>query len=517
MESDSRKVDSVDAPKATRREWVGLAVLALPCLLYSMDLTVLNLAVPHLSADLQPSGAQLLWIVDIYGFLVGGSLITMGTLGDRIGRRRLLLIGAVAFGAASVLAAFSFTAPMLIAARAILGVASATLAPSTLSLIRNMFLDPRERTFAVGVWIASFSAGGALGPLLGGLLLEHFWWGSVFLVNVPVMLLLLAVGPRLLPEYRDPNPGRLDPISAALSLVAVLAVIYGIKRIAEGGVRVASRSSHGSRPRHRHGIRAEAEGACGSTDRPVVVQSPSPSAHPWSINIVGFFVAFGTFLFIAQYLQLVLGMSPLRAGLWTAPSGLGFIAGSMLAPMLARRMRPTRVIACGFAVAAAGFVILTQIGRAQGPSVVVTAYVILSLGLAPVFTMATDLIVGTAPPERAGMAAALSETSTEFGGALGIAILGSLVTTVYRRMMASWEPVEVPSTAAETAHDTLSGAAAVAATLPGQMGAALLGAAREAFTEAVVVSAMVSAALAIAAAIVTATMLRAAGSQSSSA
>ena len=205
----------LDGPSvAGRREWIGLGVLALPCLLYSMDLTVLNLAVPHLSADLEPSSTQLLWIVDIYGFLVAGSLITMGTLGDRIGRRRLLLTGAVAFGAASMLAAFSFTAPMLIAARAILGVASATLAPSTLSLLRNMFLDPRERTVAVGVWIASFSAGGALGPLLGGLLLEHFWWGSVFLVNVPVMLLLLALGPRLLPEYRDPNPGRLDPISA---------------------------------------------------------------------------------------------------------------------------------------------------------------------------------------------------------------------------------------------------------------------------------------------------------------
>src|SRR5262245_38932454 len=234
MNNESHIVNGMEAPRATRREWVGLAVLALPCLLYSMDLTVLNLAVPHLSADLEPSGAQLLWIVDIYGFLVAGSLMTMGTLGDRIGRRRLLLTGAAAFGAASVLAAFSFTAAMLIAARAILGVASATLAPSTLSLIRNMFLDPRERTVAMGVWIASFSAGGALGPLLGGFLLEHFWWGSVFLVNVPVMLLLLALGPWLLPEYRDPHPGRLDAFSAVLSLVAVLAVIYGIKRIAEG-------------------------------------------------------------------------------------------------------------------------------------------------------------------------------------------------------------------------------------------------------------------------------------------
>jgi MFS transporter, DHA2 family, multidrug resistance protein len=235
VENKSRIADGAGAPKATPREWTGLAVLALPCLLYSMDLTVLNLAVPHLSADLEPSGTQLLWIVDIYGFLVAGSLITMGTLGDRIGRRRLLLTGAVAFGVASAVAAFSVTTPMLIASRAVLGAASATLAPSTLSLIRNMFLDARERTVAVGVWIASFSAGGALGPLLGGLLLEHFWWGSVFLINIPVMLLLLAVGPRLLPEYRDPNPGRLDVTSALLSLVAVLAVIYGIKRVTEGG------------------------------------------------------------------------------------------------------------------------------------------------------------------------------------------------------------------------------------------------------------------------------------------
>src|SRR5215210_5340687 len=220
---------AASAPRAGRREWIGLAVIALPCLLYSMDLTVLNLAVPPLSADLKPSSAQLLWIVDIYGFLIAGSLITMGTLGDRIGRRRLLLIGASAFGVASVLAAFSRSAEMLIASRALLGVAGATLAPSTLSLIRNMFLDPGQRTTAIGLWVASYSAGGAIGPLVGGVLLEFFWWGSVFLVSVPVMVLLLVLGPSLLPEFRDPQAGRLDLLSAALSLVAVLAVIFGLK------------------------------------------------------------------------------------------------------------------------------------------------------------------------------------------------------------------------------------------------------------------------------------------------
>src|SRR5215208_463321 len=217
--------------RAGRREWIGLAVIALPCMLYSMDLTVLNLAVPHLSADLKPTSAQLLWILDIYGFLVAGSLITMGTLGDRIGRRRLLLIGAAAFGVASVVAAFSTSAEMLIATRALLGIAGATLAPSTLSLIRNMFHDPQERTFAIGVWVTSYSIGGAIGPILGGVVLEYFWWGAVFLLGVPVMALLLLVGPKLLPEYRDPNAKRLDLLSAGLSLIGVLLVIFGLKRV----------------------------------------------------------------------------------------------------------------------------------------------------------------------------------------------------------------------------------------------------------------------------------------------
>src|SRR5438128_6875457 len=221
---------------AGRREWIGLAVIALPCLLYSMDLTVLNLAVPSLSADLKPSSTQLLWIIDIYGFLVAGSLITMGTLGDRIGRRRLLFIGAAAFAVASTLAAFSRSAAMLIAARAVLGLAGATLAPSTLSLLRNMFLDSEQRAVAIGVWVSSYSAGAVIGPPLGGFLLQYFWGGSVFLVSVPMMVLVLVLGPILLPESRDSAGGRADPLSAGLSVAAVLGVIYGLKQIAAPGL-----------------------------------------------------------------------------------------------------------------------------------------------------------------------------------------------------------------------------------------------------------------------------------------
>src|SRR5688500_14653795 len=201
-----------------------------------MDLTVLHLAIPALTRDLQPSSAQLLWIIDIYGFMVAGSLITMGTLGDRIGRRKLLLTGAALFGVASVLAAFSRSAEMLIATRALLGIAGATVAPSTLSLIRNMFVDAHQRTVAIGVWVTSYSVGGVLGPLLGGLLLEFFWWGSVFLLAVPVMVLLLVVGPKLLPEYKDPHPGPVDITSAAMSLTAVLAIIYRLKPMAVEGI-----------------------------------------------------------------------------------------------------------------------------------------------------------------------------------------------------------------------------------------------------------------------------------------
>jgi len=493
-------------PKATRREWLGLAVLALPCLLYSMDLTVLNLAVPKISAALRPSSTELLWIVDIYGFVLAGALIPMGVLGDRIGRRRVLMIGAVAFGCASVLAAFAPSVEALIAARALLGLAAATLAPSTLSLLRSMFLDPAQRSFAVGVWIASFSAGGVLGPLIGGMLLEFFWWGSVFLVNVPVMVLLLVVGPRLLPEFRDPEAGRPDVISAALCIATVLAVVYDVKRIAEhGGDWVATASIVSGLVIGVFFVRRQRHLTEPFIDLSLFYRLSFSAAL--AINIFGFFVAFGTFLLIAQYFQLVLGLSPFAAGLWSAPSGIAFVAGALLTPRIVNHIRPPYMIAIGFLIAAIGFGILTQTGTAHDLVVVAAAYAVFSAGLAPVFTLASDLIVSTAPPERAGAAAGISEMSTELGGALGIALLGSVVTAIYRGSVGDAITGILPPAAIEAARDTLGGALSVAQTLGGQLGADLVGASRSAFAAAFQSAAQVSAAMTLIAAAATALVL----------
>jgi DHA2 family multidrug resistance protein-like MFS transporter len=403
--------------------------------------------------------------VDIYGFMAAGSLVTMGTLGDRVGRRRLLLAGAAAFGATSLLAAWSASAVMLIIARALLGIAGATVAPSALSLIRTMFPDDRQRTAAISVWITSFSAGGAIGPLIGGILLQWFWWGSVFLLAVPVMTLLLILGPRLLPEYRNPLPGRPDLISAALSVAAVLAVIYGLKQLVRDGL-----------------------------------------GWPPVLSIVVSVAAGG--MFITQYLQLVLGLSPPAAGLWMLPSSAGFILGSVLTPMLARHVRPAFVIMVGLALAAVGLGLFTLPGSAAGLGILVTGSVVFSLALAPVDTLATDLAVTAAPPQRAGAVSAMSETAAEFGGELGIAILGVIGTSIYRSQLSGALPADTPPEAAAAARDTLAGAVTAARQLRGQPGQALVQAAREAFTHGLHVAFAVTAAAAIGAAILAAIQLR---------
>ncbi len=437
-----------ELPRAGRREWLAMAILALPCLLYSMDLTVLNLALPELAADLDPSPAQLLWMVDIYGFILAAALIPMGVFGDRIGRRRLLLWGAFAFGVASLIAAFASSAPMMIAARALMGLAAATLAPSTLSMVSNLFPHPEDRSKAIGVWIASFSAGGAIGPLIGGLLLEYFWWGSVFLINLPVMALLLVCGPRLLPEARDRSAPRPDMASAFGLLVAVLGLVYAIKKVATDGwsgeAGIALTLSIVAAVLF---CRRQRRLAVPFLDL-AMFSSPRFSAA-LTINILGFFVAFGMFLLVALYFQLGLGLTQLQAGLAAAPSGIAFIVGALAAPAIAPRLGAAGLMAVGFLVAAGGFALAGAAASSGDLMLMIGAYCLFSLGLAPVFTMTTDVIVGSVPPSHAGAAAGLSEASTELGGAFGIAVLGSLLTLLYRLALADYPQLaDMPMSAA---------------------------------------------------------------------
>ncbi len=495
--------------RAGRREWLGLAVLTIACLVYIMDLTVLHLAVPAISRDLRPTSVELLWIIDIYGFMVAGFLITMGTLGDRIGRRKVLLVGGAAFGAASILAAFSPTPETLILSRALLGIAGATIAPSTLSLIFTMFEDPRQRSTAVGVWVTAFSVGGVIGPVVGGLLLSQFWWGSVFLLAVPVMGALLVLGPRLLPEYRDPDAGRIDLLSVVLSLVAILALIFGLKQAAQDGLTLLAVGAIG----------------VGLVVGVAWVRRQLTAADPMfdlslfriprfaislAINFLAIFLAIGFFLFVAQYMQLVLGLTPLEAGLWSLPESVGFILGPNLAPRIVRHIRPAYLMAGGFLLAGVGLLLLSSITASSpnGLALVVISSTIIALGLGPIFGLTTELIVGSAPPERAGAATGMSETGSEIGGALGLSILGLIGVAIYRSRIAEELPAGVPPDVAAAARDTLGAAVEVAATLPGAAGEALLRSARNAFVEGMQVACLISVVVSLVVAVITFVGLR---------
>ncbi|MEU6741930.1 MFS transporter [Streptosporangium sandarakinum] len=468
------------------RTWLGLALLTLPTLLVAIDTTALLLALPQLSADLGASNVQQLWISDGYGFMVAGLVITMGTLGDRIGRRRLLLIGAAAFATLSVVAAFAADPLMLIVARALLGVAGATLAPCTLALITDMFRDERQRGKAIAIWATCQFTGGALGPVLAGFLLQHFWWGSVFLIAVPAMAVLLLAGPFLLPEFRDDRAGgRLDLPSVGLSLVAVLAMVYGVKQLTVEGVSAVP------------AVALVAGAAVGVVfvRRQLRLETPLLDLRllrnrPFTAVIVGLVFAgvamAGTGLMVTQYLQGVLGFSPFTSAVLFAPMGLGVAAGTMAAPALTRWMRPATAIAGGLAGSALGGLLLAGVsgdGDAGGASalpLVMTGIAVLALGTGPLFALGTGLVLGSVPPERAGSAASMSETGNYFGGSLGFALLGVVAAVVYRDRMGGTS-------------DSLAAALVTAERLPAGQGAELLDAAREAFTASLHVTSVVAA------------------------
>ncbi|WP_414940373.1 MFS transporter [Amycolatopsis sp. cmx-11-51] len=493
-------------PSAGRREWIGLVVLALPTLLLSLDFSVIYLAVPDLSVDLGADSTQQLWIADIYGFMMAGFLVTMGTVGDRIGRRKLLLIGAVLFGVASILAAFSTSAGMLIAARALMGVSGATLMPSTLALISTMFKNPRQMGVAIAAWMACFMGGMALGPVVGGVLLDSFWWGSVFLLGVPVMVVLLAVGPVLLPESRDPDPGKLDLVSVALSLLAVLPFVYGLKELLKAGfdglpvvslvlgavfaVAFVSRQRKLADPLMDLSLFRDR-----AFSTALLVGSMIPALQG------------GTYFLIAQHLQDVEGLSPISAGLWLAPSSAIMIGTILVAPVLARRVRPAYLFCVGLLTAAAGFVVLTRI---DGPGQLLElwiGYAIMALGVGLPAGLGTALVLGAAPQEKAGSASAVSEAGNDLGVAMGVAVLGSVCTLVYRGEFAGQVPGGLPPSATAAA-DNLAAAVPVAGQLPSPQGPELLAAARAAFTTGLNTVAIICSALFVALAVLSAVALR---------
>ncbi|MER6313306.1 MFS transporter [Streptomyces sp. NPDC001581] len=482
---------------AGRREWTAFTVLLLPLLLVSMDVSVLYFAIPAITDQLAPSATQQLWIFDSYAFALSGLLITMGSLGDRIGRRKLLLIGATAFGIASVGAGYATSADMLIACRVLLGIGGATLMPSTLALVRNLFQDDRQRGKAIAIWSGAMTGGIALGSVLSGVMLNHFWWGSVFLVNVPAMLLLLLLVPVLVPEFKDPAPGRFDLLSVPLSMAAVLPVVYGLKEIA----------AEGFEPLHLGCLAVGLAFAYVFVRRQRTREDAMISRALFrgrgfgagiALNTVSAFAVMGSAYFTTQYLQSVLGMGTLEAALWSLAPSVVIGAAAPVSAALAQKVDRGYVIAGGFVLASAGFVLFSLVDT-DSLWLVLTGAGVLSSGVVAVMSLVSDMALAAAPAEKAGSAASLLETGTEFGGALGMAVLGSLGTAVYRGDLADSEPA---------VRETLGGAVATAHRIGGEAGEQVLTLAREAFVHGMQYAAWGGAALLLGAAVLAAALMR---------
>lgn len=494
-----------EAPRVGARGWAALVVLMLPVLLVSVDNTVLSFALPEISISLAPSGAEQLWIIDVYPLVLAGLLVTMGTLGDRFGRRRLLLIGATGFAVVSALAAFAPTAGLLIAARALLGFFGAMLMPSTLSLLRSIFLNRDQRRMAIAVWASAFSAGSALGPIVGGFLLEHFAWGSVFLIAVPVLIPLLIAAPLLVPESRDPSPGRIDPLSIVLSMAAMIPVVYAIKSFAVDGPSLYAGGwallglAMGTLFVRRQ-LRADSP----MLDMALFRRGSFSGAI--LVNLLSVVALVGFLYFVSQHLQLVLGLSPMVAGLALVPGMAAMIVAGLTVVPISRRVPPHVLIPAALVFSVAGYLIVAFTTHEHGVAPLILAFVVLGIGIGAAETISNELILSSAPAAKAGAASAVSETAYELGAVLGTAILGGIITAFYRGALVL--PEGLPAEVARAAQETLAGAYTAAHELPAALGDALWEAAADAFGSGVTVTSLIGAGLVVVAAVIAAVTLR---------
>lgn len=505
-------------PRAPWRDWVALALLMFPVLLVAVDNTALTFALPAIASSLTASGVELLWIVDAYPLVLAGLLVAMGSLGDRIGRRRLLFVGSAGFAAVSAVTAFAPSAEWLIAGRAGLGLFGAMLMPSTLSLIRNIFPQPNRRRLAVAIWAAGFSGGAALGPIAGGWLVEHFWWGAVLLVAVPIILPLLLLGPALIPESRDPKPGRVDVPSIALSLLVMVPVVYGIKALATHGPAPEAFAIIGTGLLmgyvfiRRQRALARIHRTDHSTAPMLDVSLFGNRIFSTAIvaNVLALFSFNGFILFLAQHLQLLEGQSPSASGVAMVPALIATVVAGLLVVPLVRKVRPGFVVAGGLLLSAAGYFLVAFGDHSQGPSLLLAALLVLCLGVGAAETISNDLILGAAPADKAGAAAAISETGYEVGSLLGTAILGSILTASYQgnlRLPAGVSEL-APAAATSQAGETLAGAVDLARMLPAPLAEAVTAAARTAFDSGVHVTASIALVLMSGACVLAAVVLR---------
>ncbi|NUO33992.1 MAG: MFS transporter [Dermatophilaceae bacterium] len=498
--------DATTTSTPSRGQWLALGVLALTALLLSLDVSVLYLALPELSADLGASTTQQLWMLDIYSFVLAGFLVTMGAVGDRIGRKRLLLAGALAFGVASAAAAYASSPGQLIFWRAVLGIAGATLMPSTMGLIRTIFSDEKQMMTAIGVWYSCFMGGMAVGPLVGGVLLAHFWWGSAFLLGVPFMVLLVVVGRRVLPESERHAGTKVDVASSVLSLATTLPVIYGFKEIARGGdTTVALTTASLGLAMGLLFVRRQRRIANPLVDLALFRSRAFSTAL--AIMLVGGVVMAGVSFLGSQWLQLVARLSPLGAGLWMLPANIALLLGSSTSARIAGRLGTARSMAFGLLVCAAGLTLYTRVGGAAGLGLLVFGMCLTSFGIMVPSTLTMGVMMQSAPPERAGSVASMSETSAEFGIAIGVAGLGSLATFVYRGQLAPYAAAHAGD-ATTSALDSLAGAVRAATTLPAEAAHELVATAQAAFSTSLNVVAGVGSAVFVVCAVAALRVLR---------